>query len=40
MPIKCEIVSQSKVVFQGDVDIVIIPGAEGQMGICHTTRRY
>ncbi len=33
MPIKCEIVSQSKVVYQGEVDIVIIPGAEGQMGI-------
>jgi F-type H+-transporting ATPase subunit epsilon len=33
MPIKCEIVSQDRRVFTGDVDIVVIPGMEGQMGI-------
>jgi F-type H+-transporting ATPase subunit epsilon len=33
MPIRCEIVSQDRIVYQGDVDIVIIPGAEGVMGI-------
>lgn len=33
MPIHCEIVSQDRMVFVGDVDIVIIPGAEGEMGI-------
>jgi F-type H+-transporting ATPase subunit epsilon len=33
MPIRCEIVSQDKMVFQGDVDIVVLPGTEGEMGI-------
>ena len=33
MPIRCEIISQDRVVFQGDVDIVTIPGADGEMGI-------
>jgi len=33
MPIRCEIVSQDRLVFQGDVDIVILPGAAGEMGI-------
>ncbi len=33
MTIRCEIVSQDKTVFQGDVDIVILPGAAGEMGI-------
>jgi len=33
MPIHCEIVSQDRIVFQGDVDIVVLPGAEGVMGI-------
>jgi len=33
MPIKCEIVSQNRIVFSGDVDIVVLPGAAGQMGI-------
>ena len=33
MTVKCEIVSQDRLVFTGDVDIVIIPGMEGQMGI-------
>jgi F-type H+-transporting ATPase subunit epsilon len=33
MPIRCEIVSQDRMVFEGDVDIVIAPGAEGQIGI-------
>jgi F-type H+-transporting ATPase subunit epsilon len=33
MPIRCEIVSQDRIVFQGDVDIVTLPGADGEMGI-------
>ncbi len=33
MPIRCEIVSQDRVVFSGDADIVILPGVEGEMGI-------
>ncbi len=33
MTIRCEIVSQDRTVFQGDVDIVILPGALGEMGI-------
>jgi len=33
MPIRCEIVSQDRMVFEGDADIVIIPGTAGEMGI-------
>ena len=33
MPIRCEIVSQDRTVFQDDVDIVVLPGAGGEMGI-------
>ncbi len=33
MTIRCEIVSQDRTVFAGDVDIVVLPGAEGEMGI-------
>jgi len=33
MTIRCEIVSQDRTVFQDDVDIVILPGAAGEMGI-------
>ncbi len=33
MPIRCEIASQDRMVFQGDVDIVIVPGVDGEMGI-------
>ena len=33
MPIRCEIVSQDRTVFEGDVDIVILPGAGGEMGV-------
>jgi len=33
MTIRCEIVSQDRTVFQGDVDIVLLPGTEGEMGI-------
>ena len=28
MTIRCEIVSQDRTVFQGDVDIVVLPGGE------------
>ena len=33
MPIRCEIVSQDRMVFQGNVDIVVLPGSAGEMGI-------
>ena len=33
MTIRCEIVSQDRSVFEGDVDIVTIPGKDGDMGI-------
>jgi len=33
MPIRCEIVSQDRTVFEGEADIVILPGIAGEMGI-------
>jgi len=33
MTIRCEIVSQDRTVFAEDVDIVVLPGAGGEMGI-------
>jgi F-type H+-transporting ATPase subunit epsilon len=33
MTIRCEIVSQDRTVFQDDVDIVVLPGVAGEMGI-------
>lgn len=33
MPIRCEIVSQDRIVYQGDADIVVLPGESGEMGI-------
>lgn len=33
MTIRCEIVSQDRTVFAGDVDMVVLPGAAGEMGI-------
>ncbi len=33
MPIRCEIVSQDRMVFEGDADIVVVPGVDGEMGI-------
>ena len=33
MPIRCEIVSQDRMVFEGPADIVVLPGMEGEMGI-------
>jgi F-type H+-transporting ATPase subunit epsilon len=33
MTIRCEIVSQDRTVFEGDVDMVVLPGAIGEMGI-------
>jgi F-type H+-transporting ATPase subunit epsilon len=33
MTIRCEVVSQDRTVFEGDVDIVVIPGMDGEMGI-------
>jgi F-type H+-transporting ATPase subunit epsilon len=33
MPIRCEIVSQDRMVFEGDVDMVLAPGVDGELGI-------
>ncbi|HLE13844.1 MAG TPA: ATP synthase F1 subunit epsilon [Anaerolineales bacterium] len=33
MPIRCEIVSQDRMVWEGDADIVIVPGTAGELGI-------
>jgi len=33
MFIRCEIVSQDRLVFEGDAEIVIVPGSLGEMGI-------
>jgi F-type H+-transporting ATPase subunit epsilon len=33
MPIRCEIVSQDRAVFDGDADMVVLPGAAGEMGV-------
>jgi F-type H+-transporting ATPase subunit epsilon len=33
MPIRCEIVSQDRMVFEGDADIIVVPGVNGEMGI-------
>jgi F-type H+-transporting ATPase subunit epsilon len=33
MPIRCEIVSQDRMVYQGEVDVVVLPGTDGEMGI-------
>jgi len=33
MPIRCEIVSQDRMVFEGEADMVILPGSAGEMGI-------
>jgi len=33
MPIRCDIVSQDRMVYSGDADMVLLPGAEGMMGI-------
>ena len=33
MPIQCEIVSQDRMVWEGEADIVVVPGVAGEMGI-------
>ena len=33
MPIRCEIVSQDRMVWEGDADMVVLPGTDGEMGI-------
>jgi F-type H+-transporting ATPase subunit epsilon len=33
MPIRVEVVSQDRPVFEGDVDIVVAPGVDGELGI-------
>jgi F-type H+-transporting ATPase subunit epsilon len=32
-PIRCEVITAERIVFQGDVDMVIAPGIEGELGI-------
>jgi F-type H+-transporting ATPase subunit epsilon len=33
MTIRCEIVTQDKLLFEGEVDAVVAPGVEGQLGV-------
>lgn len=33
MPIRCEIVTQDRSLYEGPADIVVVPGSEGEMGI-------
>jgi F-type H+-transporting ATPase subunit epsilon len=33
MPLRCEVATQDKLLFEGPVDMVIAPGSEGEMGI-------
>ncbi len=33
MPLKCQIITQERVVYEAEVDTVIAPGIEGEMGI-------
>jgi F-type H+-transporting ATPase subunit epsilon len=33
MSIRCEIVSQDRTVYQGEADMVVLPGTDGEMGI-------
>jgi len=33
MPLRCEIATQDKLLFEGQVDMVVAPGSEGEMGI-------
>ena len=33
MPLQCDIVTQERTVFSGQVDAVNLPGTEGRMGI-------
>ncbi len=33
MSIRCEIVSQDRMVYEGEADVVVLPGSEGEMGI-------
>lgn len=33
MPIHCDIISQDRIVFSGDVDEIILPGVQGEFGV-------
>jgi F-type H+-transporting ATPase subunit epsilon len=33
MPLRCEIATQDRLLFEGEVDMVVAPGSEGEMGI-------
>ncbi len=38
MSIRCEIVSQDRIVFQGDADMVLLPVRTGRWAFCRTMR--
>lgn len=33
MPIRCEVVSQDRIVYSGNADMVVVPGSDGEMGV-------
>ena len=33
MTVRCEIVSQNRMVYEDEVDIIVVPGTDGEMGI-------
>jgi F-type H+-transporting ATPase subunit epsilon len=33
MPVRCEIVTQDRVLYEGEADMLVAPGTEGQMGV-------
>jgi F-type H+-transporting ATPase subunit epsilon len=33
MPVRCDVVSQDRIVYSGNVDMVVLPGSDGEMGI-------
>jgi F-type H+-transporting ATPase subunit epsilon len=33
MPIRCEVVTQDRALYEGEADMVVAPGAEGELGI-------
>ena len=39
MTLHLEIVTPERLAYEDDVDMVLVPGAEGELGSCRTTRR-
>jgi F-type H+-transporting ATPase subunit epsilon len=33
MPIRCEVVTQDRALYEGEADMIVAPGAEGELGI-------